>query len=106
MLFRALMQIIEQNEKETKHTTGLRATSESAKDRHMRKEKILPFAPTQVETEGIMLCLINQRKRNTVWCLHMWNVKSCSHRNRRMMVTRGWGVGEMSVEGYQFTGRK
>ena len=58
-----------------------------------RKKEILPFAPTCVKLEGIMLSDINQTEK-VPYITYMWNLKSQTHKEWSSSY-QGFGVGKM-----------
>ena len=70
-----------------------------------RKKKILPFATTWMDPEGIMLSEISQRKTNTVWYHLYVNLKKPYLQKQRdnggYQGLRGRQNGEMLVKGHK-----
>ena len=77
----------------------------------IKKNEIIPFAATQVQTEIIILSEVRKRKTNTIWhhlyveskiwhkWTYLWNRKRLTYVEGRLVVAKGeWGGGGMDWE--------
>lgn len=49
----------------------------------IKQNEILPFMSTWIDLEGIMLSEIRQKRTNTAWFYHLWNIKQTRKKQNR-----------------------